>query len=71
MVNPSARPRGRVVLGGLERLVFHVARQTVIEVEFIVVDLEASSVDMPLRKQAPGFSRVRVREGHHGLFHAA
>ena len=40
IVKPSARPRAESSAGGFDRLVFDVAGQRVVEVEFVVVDLK-------------------------------
>ena len=50
---------GRLVAGGGHRLVFDVAGQLVVEVEFVAVEVEGGRADLALGEQLVDLARVR------------
>ena len=66
-MKPTARPRRRVVGGGLDRLVLDVAGERVVEVELVVVELEVGGLDLALGEELLDLARLGVGEGDQGF----
>ena len=67
IVKPTARPRGRVLGRGLDRLVLDVAGERVVEVELVAVEVEVGGLDLALGEELLDLAGVRVGERDQGL----
>ena len=62
---------GGIICGGFDGLVFDVARQRVVEVPFVVVDLELGGLNISLGEQGLDLAGLGVREGDQRFLDAA